>query len=63
METGNTGFHTGTERLLIHLAFDRIRKDEYWSCVKCGEDITRQRMLADPTTLMCADCETGAKKR
>lgn len=60
--TGNSEFHTGTERLLIHLAFDRIRKNEYWRCVKCGEDITADRMLADPTTLTCSGCEAGTRK-
>lgn len=61
--TGNTQFHTGTERLLIHLAFDRIRKNEYWHCVKCGGEIAEQRMLAEPTTLTCAECEPGAAKK
>lgn len=61
--SGTTCNHAGTERLLIHLAFDRIHKNEYWDCVKCGEDIPQERMLADPTTLTCAACETGTKKR
>jgi hypothetical protein len=31
--------HVGTERLFIHLAFDRIHKNEYWDCVKRGGNI------------------------
>ncbi|MHB1398580.1 MAG: hypothetical protein ACYDAI_03305 [Trichloromonadaceae bacterium] len=55
--TGNSGFHTGTERLLIHLAFERIRKNEYRCCVKCTGEIAEGRLRADPTTLTCAECE------
>lgn len=60
--TGNFGFHTGTERLLIHLAFDRIRKNEYLYCVKCRGDIAEGRLRADPTTLTCARCEPAPEK-
>jgi RNA polymerase-binding transcription factor DksA len=63
MGTGDTRFHSGTERLLIHLAFDRIHKNEYWHCVKCGGEIAEQRLLADPTTLTCLECEPGAAKK
>jgi hypothetical protein len=55
-------FHVGTERLFIHLAFDRISKNEYWDCVKCGGNIGDQRLRGNPTTLTCAKCDTGAAR-
>jgi len=60
--TRNADVYTGTERLLIHLAFDRIEKNEYWLCVKCGGEIAEESLLANPTTLMCLACETGSVK-
>ncbi|MDT8444983.1 MAG: hypothetical protein SCI25_07440 [Desulfuromonadales bacterium] len=55
--------HTGTERLLIHFAFQRIHNNEYLECVKCKGPIGESRLLANPTVLTCDSCEPAAAKR
>ena len=62
-ETAKIDIHAATERLFIRLAFERIHNKQYWGCIKCGKDITEERMLKDPTTLMCIECATGAWKK
>lgn len=61
--TGREQTHTGTERLLIHFAFERIRKNEYLECVKCKGRINENRLLTNPTVLTCDDCEPTATGR
>lgn len=61
--TGSEQTHTGTERLLIHFAFERIRKNEYQECVKCKGRIGENRLLANPTVLTCGNCEPAAEER
>jgi DnaK suppressor protein len=52
---------TEAERQRINLALERIRRDNYWNCFRCGEDITEERLLVDPTVLTCSDCDPGRK--
>jgi RNA polymerase-binding transcription factor DksA len=54
---------TGTERLLIYFAFERIRKNEYLECVQCKGRIGENRLLANPTVLTCTNCEPAATER
>jgi len=58
-----TATSTEADRQRINLALDRIRREDYWYCVKCGEDITEERLLANPTILTCSDCVPGPKKK
>lgn len=60
---GHEQTHTGTERLLIHFAFQRIHNNEYLECVKCKGHIGESRLLANPTVLTCGSCEPAAAKR
>lgn len=57
--TGHFEEHPETQRLLIQLAFERLRMNEYWRCVRCGCEIARERLLANPTTLSCTACESA----
>lgn len=40
----------------IGTALQRLRDDEYGFCLKCGEEIARQRLKVDPSTPICIDC-------
>ena len=53
---------TEAERQRINLALDRIRRDDYWYCHKCGEEIGEQRLLVEPTVQTCSDCAPGPTK-
>ncbi|MBW6510084.1 MAG: hypothetical protein K0A94_11150 [Desulfuromonadales bacterium] len=57
--TGNTEFHTVTERLTIQIAFNRLDNNEYNKCIKCNGIIAATRLFANPTALTCDDCDLG----
>ena len=40
----------------IGTALQRLQNDEYGFCVRCGEEIARQRLKVDPSTPICIDC-------
>lgn len=40
----------------IDATIGRIDKGEYGACVRCGDDIPEQRLEADPTIPLCAEC-------
>jgi len=44
----------------IDAAIMRIDRREYGRCARCGEDIAKPRLDADPTMPLCADCARGA---
>ena len=50
----------GTAELLelkqINAALDRVAAGEYGICVKCGEDISDERLKIVPHTPMCRNC-------
>lgn len=59
-ESDETLEHLGEAGLLeirqIQAAMNRIRKGEYGVCVKCGEEISEERLDAVPHTPFCRDC-------
>lgn len=59
--TGHTEFHSATERLTIHTAFNRLDNNEYNKCIKCSGTITDARLFENPTALTCDDCDLGKK--
>lgn len=42
----------------IKKALTRIEKGSFGICEKCGEDITKKRLIARPVTTQCIDCKT-----
>jgi DnaK suppressor protein len=40
----------------IDAALKRLDEDEFGYCVSCGEEVSRARLDADPTTPTCIDC-------
>ena len=50
----------------IEQALQRIAEGRYGTCTDCGEDIPRERLLAQPMAIRCAACqalaETGQRR-
>lgn len=42
----------------IHAALTRIKEGTYGVCLRCGNDISEQRLSAVPHTTLCRDCAT-----
>lgn len=55
--TGNTEFHTATERLTIQIAFNRLEHNEYNQCIRCNGIISDARLFENPTALTCDGCD------
>jgi RNA polymerase-binding transcription factor DksA len=47
-----------SEEERVELALSRIRWGNYRNCMGCGEDIGDERLMADPTTLVCLNCSS-----
>lgn len=45
----------------IEQAQQRIAEGRYGICIDCGEDIPRDRLLAQPTAIRCAACQALAE--
>jgi len=43
----------------IDSALARIEAGTYGECVRCGEEISEKRLLADLTVTLCIDCARG----
>jgi DnaK suppressor protein len=41
----------------------RIAEGRYGMCMDCGEEIPRERLLAQPTAIRCAACQAAAESR
>ena len=52
------GEHDRDELLRIDAALARAQKGEYGICVKCGEDISPERLDTLPETPFCKRCAT-----
>jgi DnaK suppressor protein len=46
----------------IEAALVRIRTGDYGCCLKCGEDIAKKRLQADPGALSCITCAGLAER-
>ena len=42
----------------IKKALGRIENGTFGICEKCGEDISKKRLIARPVTTQCIDCKT-----
>lgn len=47
----------------IHSALERLQRDEFGVCIRCGEDIGEQRLAIDPTILLCIGCANAWEQR
>lgn len=47
----------------IEQAQQRMAQGRYGVCVECGEDIPGKRLLAQPTAVRCAACQSAAESR
>ncbi len=50
------GSHDRDELRQIDAALDRIAGGTYGECVKCGEDISAERLAAVPAAPLCKNC-------
>ena len=41
---------------VLEAALARLAEDDYGYCITCGEDISLERLRADPATTRCLDC-------
>lgn len=48
--------HRRAELSRIDSALRRIDEDEYGYCLKCGEEISENRLKADPAASFCVEC-------
>ncbi len=48
-----------TEMRAIRAALDRIENGTYGECVKCGEEISEERLDVVPHTPFCRNCAQG----
>ena len=46
------------EMELIRAALKRIDEDEYGICLKCGSDISEERLDVVPHAALCRNCAT-----
>ena len=46
----------------IDAALERIASGEYGSCIACGEQIARERLLANPSAARCFRCQDHFEK-
>jgi RNA polymerase-binding transcription factor DksA len=57
---GNAG---KAEVQAIHAALKRIQGGTYGVCVRCGEDISEERLDVLPHTPLCRDCAQAVAKK
>ena len=46
----------------IEQAQQRMAEGRYGICADCGEDIPRERLLAQPMAIRCAACQAAAER-
>ena len=46
----------------IEQAIQRMAEGSYGTCIDCGEDIPRERLLAQPMAIRCASCQDMAER-
>jgi DnaK suppressor protein len=45
----------------IEVALQRLARDEYGDCIRCGEVVESKRLEFDPSILLCIDCANAAQ--
>ena len=46
----------------IEQAIQRMAEGSYGTCIDCGEEIPRERLLAQPMAIRCASCQDMAER-
>lgn len=46
----------------LNEALNRMERGEYGVCIDCGQDISRERLLAVPNTKLCITCKLKMEK-
>lgn len=46
----------------VDRALARIDDGDYGACTDCGEDIARERLLANPTAARCTECQERSER-
>jgi DnaK suppressor protein len=41
----------------VDAALDRVASGDYGCCVDCGDDIARERLVANPAAARCTECQ------
>ena len=50
------------ELALLDAALERVASGEYGCCVDCGDDITRERLMANPAAVRCTECQERSER-
>jgi RNA polymerase-binding protein DksA len=50
------------ELALLDAALARVAGGEYGCCTDCGEDIARERLLANPAAARCTECQERSER-
>lgn len=50
------------ELALLDAALERVATGEYGCCVDCGDDIARERLLANPAAARCTECQERSER-
>ena len=45
------------QKLALALALDRMEQGSYGICLSCDGEISGKRLMAEPTALLCVDCQ------
>jgi RNA polymerase-binding transcription factor DksA len=45
----------------LDVALERVERDEYGRCERCGETIAPERLVAVPATTLCVTCAAGTR--
>ena len=43
-------------------ALERVATGEYGCCVDCGDDIARERLIANPAAARCTECQERSER-
>lgn len=46
----------------LDAALARVAEGDYGSCLDCGDDIARERLLANPAACRCTECQERSER-
>jgi DnaK suppressor protein len=47
---------------LLDAALTRFAEGDYGACIDCGDDIARERLLANPAACRCTECQERSER-
>lgn len=50
------------ELALLDAALERMTSGDYGFCVDCGDDIARERLIANPAAARCTECQERSER-